>query len=364
MTVRLRRGVVLSVRHERPGAVELSVEVEGRARPAIAYPDLTGAVAKGDAVILNTTATSLGLGTGGWDFVVAVEDSRGTELNHVGRVMKARYTPLQTAVSTVEETHASAISGTLGGLPVVVAPLHSLMAPISAGARLAGAQRIAYVMTDGAGLAGAFSRLVPRLRETDLVDAFITSGQAFGGELETVTTWSGLLAARNVVEADVVIVADGPGNLGTETTWGVSALGGGNALNAAAALAGRPIASLRISFADERERHRGLSHHSQTILQHVAGPGVNVAVPALEDDAQRDIVWDALRAARLEERHQLVEVDGAPALAELERRGVEIDSMGRTPTADPAFFLAGGAAGILAGRMAAGSRTWERDAGS
>jgi hypothetical protein len=334
---------------------------EGEARPAIAYPELTGPIDEGDIVILNTTATSLGLGTGGWDFVVAVEGTRGTEVEHAGRVMKARYTPLQTAVSTVEETQPGAISGTLEGMPVVAAPLHSMLAPIAAGARVAGAERIAYVMTDGAALAGALSRLVPRLREAGLIDAFITSGQAFGGELETVTIWSGLLAARNVAAADVAIVSDGPGNLGTETAWGVSALGSGNALNAAATLAGRPVASLRISFTDERERHRGLSHHSRTILQHVAGPGVNVAVPALEDDAQRDAVWDALRAARLEERHQLVEVDGAPALAELDRRGVEVDSMGRTPAEDPAFFLAGGAAGILAARMASGSKTWSAD---
>src|SRR3954463_14498688 len=111
MTVRLRRGVVRSVGPGRAGALELSVEVEGERRSAIAYPDLTGPVNDGDTVILNTTATSLGLGTGGWDFVVAVEGTRGTEIEHAGRVMKSRYTPLQTAVSTVEETDPGAISG-------------------------------------------------------------------------------------------------------------------------------------------------------------------------------------------------------------------------------------------------------------
>ncbi|MDP9241537.1 MAG: DUF3866 family protein, partial [Actinomycetota bacterium] len=149
--------------------------------------------------------------------------------------------------------------------------------------------------------------------------------------------------------------------LGTDTTWGVSALASGNALNAAAALGGRPIAALRISFADERERHRGLSHHSVTILAGVAGPGANVAVPLLEDETQRGIVWDALREAKLEERHQLVEVDGRPALEELGRRRVEVDSMGRFPADDPAFFLAAGAAGVLAARMAAGTKTWSED---
>jgi hypothetical protein len=360
VTVRLRRGVVASLGPSRPGALELSVEVEGELRSAIAYPELTGPVVEGDVVVLNTTATSIGLGTGGIDLVVAVELGPDTEIGHGGRVMKARYTPLQTAVRSVEETHRDALETAelLAGTPVVAAPLHSMIAPIAAGARAAGAGRVAFVMTDGAALAGGFSRLVPRLREAELLDAFVTCGQAFGGEMEAVTLWSGLLAARAVSGADVVIVADGPGNLGTDTTWGVSALASGNAVNAAASLGGRPIAALRMSFADQRERHRGLSHHSITILAKVAGPGVNVAVPVLEDETQRALIWDSLREANLEERHQLVEVDGRPALAELERRGVEVDSMGRSPADDPAFYLAGGAAGVLAARIAAGSQQW------
>jgi hypothetical protein len=69
-------------------------------------------------------------------------------------------------------------------------------------------------------------------------------------------------------------------------------------------------------------------------------------------------VWEALRGRKLEERHQLIEVDGRPALAKLDELGLEIETMGRTPKDDPAFFLAAGAAGVLAGRMAAGSRTY------
>ncbi|MGH2590629.1 MAG: DUF3866 family protein, partial [Actinomycetota bacterium] len=143
---------------------------------------------------------------------------------------------------------------------------------------------------------------------------------------------------------------------------GVSALASGHALNAAGALNGRPVAALRISFADARERHRGVSHHSLTILERICSPGANVAVPVL-GDADRDVVWDALRARSLEERHQLVETDGRPALAELDRRGVEVRSMGRAPSDDPAFFLAAGAAGVLAGRMTSGSRTWRGERG-
>jgi hypothetical protein len=117
------------------------------------------------------------------------------------------------------------------------------------------------------------------------------------------------------------------------------------------------VAALRVSFAEGRARHRGVSHHSVTILRDVCKVDVNVAVPVLEDP-QRDIVWDALRAARLEERHQLVEVDGRAALDELDRVGLSVTSMGRSADDDPAFFLAAGAAGVLAGRMAAGSRRY------
>lgn len=348
-----------AVTARRPGATELEVEIEGRPAAAIAYPDLSGDVREGDPVLLNSTAVDLGLGTGGLHLVVAVE-GRELTVEPPGHVMKARYTPLQTAVASVEETHAERLDASVGlrNAPVVCAPLHSMLAPIAAGAKRSADVRVAYVMTDGAALAGGFSRLVPALREVGLVDGWITCGQAFGGELEAVTIWTGLLAARELLEADVIVVADGPGNLGTDTTWGVSALGSGHALMAARTLGGRPIPALRVSFADERARHRGVSHHSLTILADVCRVDVNVPVPALEDHAQREAVWAALRERALEERHHLVEVDGRPALDELAERGVDVTTMGRGIADDPAFFLAAGAAGVLAGRMSAEDRRW------
>ena len=357
--MRLRRGAVVALGPTRPGAVEIVVEVDGERAPALAYPDLVGPVAVGDRVVLNTTAVALQLGTGGFHLVVAVDGGPDVDVGHEGRVMKARYTPLQVAVRTVEETHREALEGSRGlrNTPVVCAPLHSMIAPIAAGAKASADARVVYLMTDGAALPGSFSRLVPRLREAGLLDGWITCGQAFGGELVAATLWTGLLAARDLLDAEVIVVADGPGNLGTDTTWGVSALGSGHALAAARALGGRPVAALRISFADPRERHHGVSHHSLTILSKVCTVDVNVAVPVLED-AERDLVFDVLRAAKLEEMHQLVEADGRPAVAELDRRGFAVESMGRTPQDDPAFFLAAGAAGVMAGRMAASSRRY------
>jgi hypothetical protein len=358
--IRLRRGIVIALGAARPGAHELEVDVDGTRATAIAYPELCGPVTAGDVVILNTTAVTLGLGTGGVHLVVAVEGAEVGDNEMPGRIMKARYTPLQTAVAGVEEGHREALEGSAGlaNTPVVCAPLHSMIGPIAAGAKRASQARVVYVMTDGAALPGAFSRLVFELRDAGLIDGWITCGQAFGGELEAVTVWTGMLAAKEVLGADVIVVADGPGNLGTDTTWGVSALGGGNSLNAVAALRGHPIPSLRISFADERDRHRGVSHHSLTILRDVCLVATDVPVPRLEDETQRDDVWETLRAAKIEERHQLVEVDGRPALDELAERRIEPRSMGRGVDDDPAYFLAAGAAGVLAGRTAAGNRLW------
>ena len=364
--IRIRRGLVRAVAATREGALELEVELDGEGAPAIAYPDLCGPIEPGDTVLLNVTAVELGLGTGGVHLVIAVEGKESPDdPRPPGHVVKARYTPVQTAVASVEETNAELLerSDGLRGTPVVCAPLHSMLAPIAAGAKRAAPDvTIAYVMTDGAALAGPFSRLVGELREAGLLDGWITCGQAFGGELEAVTVWTGLLAARELLEADVIVVADGPGNLGTETTWGVSALGSGHALMAARTLGGRSIPALRVSFADDRERHRGVSHHSLTILADVCKVDVNVPVPVLADEDQREAVWGALRERKLEEVHHLVEVDGAPAVEELRARGVEVRTMGRGIDDDPAFFLAAGAAGVLAGRMAAEDRRWRRSA--
>lgn len=358
---RARRGVVIAVGVGGGPLVDCEVDVDGLRVPAIAYRGLVGDLGIGDHVLLNTTARHLGLGTGGVDLVVAVEGRTPPDPPSEARGMKARYLPQQVSVALVEETHAAVLATTtdLAGLPVVAAPLHSLVAPIAAGARAAGARRIAHVMTDGAALPLAFSRLVPTLRDAGFLDATVTVGQAFGGDLEAVTLWSGLLACAAVLEADVVVVADGPGNLGTETTWGVSALASGLALNAASLLGGRPVAALRVSFADARARHRGLSHHTRTILGRVCAVETDVAVPTLPED-QRTVVWDALRADRLEERHRLVEVDGRAGLAVLAEAGIAVTSMGRSPEEDPAFFLAGAAAGVLAGRMAVARSRWRR----
>jgi Protein of unknown function (DUF3866) len=358
--IRVRHGVVTAILRRRPGATEASVTIDpdGPAARAVGYDDLVGPLEVGDRVALNTTAVELGLGTGGFHLVMA--RSGGDRDDHgPGHAMKARYTPAQVRVLAVEEEaspHRAAVESVtdLRGLPVVCAELHSMVPVVAAAARaVAPGLRIAYVMTDGAALPLAFSRLAAQLRASGLVDGIVTAGQAFGGDLESITVHSGLVAAREVLGAGVVVVAQGPGGMGTGTALGYSGTQVGEAVNAAGALGGRPVACLRMSTADGRERHRGVSHHSLTALGRLALARAKVAVPAVDDPELAATVAGQLELAGVTARHELVLVEPPDAAKLLASWGLEVRTMGRGPDDDPVFFSAAAAAGTLAGRLAA-----------
>ena len=201
-----------------PGSVELSVEVAGEAVAALAHPPLVGDPQVGDAVLLNVGALERGLGTGGYALVVALPDRLPPDAAGTGHLVKARYTPMQVLVQGADEqgsVHHDLLAepGPLPRTPVVVAGLHSSLPAVLAG--LGAGPRVVYVMTDGGALPLWFSRTVAGLRGR--LAGTVTVGQAFGGDLEAVTLHSGLLAAVRVLRADVVVVTQGPGNLGTGT---------------------------------------------------------------------------------------------------------------------------------------------------
>src|SRR3712207_5323303 len=132
-------------------------------------------------------------------------------------------------------------------------------------------------MLDGGALPAGFSRTLDTLARS--LAGVITVGQAFGGDLEAVNVHTGLLAARHVLGADLAIVIQGPGNLGTGTPWGFSGVAAGDACNEVTVLGGEGIGALRISDADARPRHRGVSHHSLTAFGRVAHVGVALVAP-------------------------------------------------------------------------------------
>ncbi len=329
--------------------MELDVStVDGTIR-ALAYPRLTGRPGPGDRVLLNTTALAQGLGTGGYALVVALPDRLPADPDGPGHIVKARYTPLQATVQSADEQDSPhhqvlARADDIGGVPVVIADLHSALPAILAGLRASHPDPPAavYVMLDGGALPAWFSRTVAGLRAAGWLRGTVSTGQAFGGDLETVTVHSGLLAARHVLGAGVIVVTQGPGNVGTGTRWGFSGVACGEAVNAAAVLGGRPVASLRVSDADPRDRHRGVSQHSLTSYGRVALATADVVVPGLPGEFGAQV---ASQAAALAGRHQLVSVSVAGLATALRGCPVPLSSMGRGLDQDLAYFLAAAAAG-------------------
>jgi hypothetical protein len=151
-----------------------------------------------------------------------------------------------------------------------------------------------------------------------------------------------------VLGAGIAVIAQGPGNLGTGTRWGFSGVAAGEAVNAAAALGGRPVASLRVSDADPRMRHRGVSHHSLTAYGRVALARADVVVPALAGEFG---VRVAAGAAPLGGRHDLVTVPVDGLEEALRACPARLSTMGRGLDEDLAYFLAAAAAGRHAGRL-------------
>ncbi|MCD0450097.1 DUF3866 family protein [Actinocorallia sp. API 0066] len=350
--IRWRKGTVHSVRRSWPGAIELDVTIDGDPARALAYPALVGHPEPGDTVLLNTNALALGLGTGGYAMVVAVPDRLPPDPDGPGHLVKARYTPLQATVLGADEQdspHHAALADAddLHGMPVIVADLHSALPALLSGLLLdRPGTRVAYVMPDGGALPSWFSMSIAQLKAAGVLTACVTTGQAFGGDLETVTVHTGLLAAKHVLAADVAIVAQGPGNLGTGTRWGFSGVTAGEAVNAAATLNGRPVASLRVSSGDARERHQGVSHHSLTAYGRVALAPADIPVPDLPGPFGAHV---AQQAAALAARHALhpTPLDGLEEALRADEKawGVRMSTMGRRLDGDLEYFLTCAAAG-------------------
>lgn len=356
--LKLRRGLVIR-------AEPLTVDVAGESRRAWADESMVGEVQEGDEVLVNVEALDLELGSGGFDIVHA-NLSRGLEGEGAGsgeHVIKLNYTSLQHPVDPFE------VAGEGDGLPalrdvaVLVCHLHGhLPAAAWAAAQLAPGLRIGYVQTPGGALPGGLSRDVRDLRSRGLLAGHVTAGACHGGEREAISVVGALDAAARRSDWDAVIAAPGPGILGSATRLGH---GGMAALdNAHASLsAGLPtLLGPRLSSSDPRPRHRGLSHHTKTVLEMLLAP-VRVAVPepTVEDwpagepqagGSPEEALAAVTEATR--ERHDLV-VEGID-LAAYAASGLPTRTMGRSLEEDPLFFAAALASGAALARAAAGDR--------
>jgi hypothetical protein len=300
--------MVEQVRGRWPGAVEYGVRLTPRPSAgetvtsedpvrALAYTALVGEPQVGDRVLLNASALLRGLGTGGLAFIVAAPDRLPADPDvSQGHIVKARYTPQQQMFMAVDEQDS---------------PHHAIM-----------------------------------------TGPLATSGDLQGMPVVVADLHSGLLAARHVLGADIAVVIQGPGNVGTGTPWGYTGVAAGEALNAVGTLGGRGVAALRVSDADDRARHRGISHHSTTAYGRICLVAADVPLPVdpsdfglLVADQAHAMVRSAQGALRVRE----VDADGLDAA--LRAAPVRLSTMGRGLDEDHAAFLYSAAAGRYAARL-------------
>jgi hypothetical protein len=369
--LKLRRATVVKAGPADGSEQDLVVSLEGEHRPAISDVGLVGASAPGDELIVNVQARDLGLGSGGFD-VVHANLTRGLSADGVpgANVMKLNYTSLQHTVEPVEDTQTGAPLWAQAGeqpvlpleRPVGVLALHGQLAAVAwAFAEASPGCRLGFVQTPGGALPGGHSRIVRTLRERGLLAGHLTAGATYGGEGEAVTTAGALHHGLRTLGWDAVVCGPGPGIVGSSSPLGHGGMHALDSAHTALALGAPTLVVARMSSADSRPRHRGISHHTLTVLDLLLEP-VTVALPAgirspvgadlrarlgsvFGSSAERgkpQLELDVDRPARMA-RHdwRRAPVD-MPAYL---KSGLPSETMGRVLIEDPLFFgaaLAGG----------------------
>lgn len=314
MPLGLRRGTVTAIGERHDRLTRLAVD----GIPCVAYTRLTGAVEVGDEVLVNEQARSLELGSGGFDVLYAnLTRGLGLAPEEGAHVMALPYTPGQLALRRAEEE--GELPAALGGLPVILCTLHSQVAPVCAA--LAGL-RVAYVQVAGGSLPVSLSDTVRLLRERGLLGVAVAVAPCLDGDVDCVTS-AGAFAWAAQEGYDTIVCSVGPGMVGTGSALGHGALALADAANVAGALGGSPVLAVRTSEADSRERHRGVSHHTEAVLDFCLAE----VVVAWPDDVATE-GWEEACA------------------------GLTLLHMGRGPADDPEFFRAAFAAGVVARGLA------------
>ncbi len=358
----VKRAQVVDVEYQEQGIIRCLIrlrshpeetEDEQNLQPALCYPHLTGEVIEGEQVLVNTTACDLGLGTGGFHFVVWTPRMACSSIQEGGHIMKLRYTPWQMKVKAVEEQdspHHNSLQSrkSIEGMPVICCELHSQLLPVVAGIRSAmPGCRIVYIMTDGGALPLQFSRTVRKLAAMQWLSGTISAGHSFGGDREAVNVYSALAAARWVEDAHVAVVGIGPGVVGTGTALGHTGMQQAQAANAVASLYGKAVLPLRISRCDDRPRQQGISHHTRTVLTQGALDSV-WAVMAKESCDDWGL-WRQIYRHGLARKHRLVMEHSEPGISVLKAVGRPLLDMlrfmGRGLSLEPDYFMAAAAAG-------------------
>src|ERR1700732_2437704 len=163
------------------------------------------------------------------------------------------------------------------------------------------------------------------------------------------------------------VAGPGPGTCGSSSRLGHGGMSALDSAHAALALECPTVIVARMSSGDDRERHRGISHHTLTVLDLLLAP-VTVALPSgLRSPVGADLragLGELLSAPSAsqpigggpapppgpERPARITRHDGRPSTVDLPgfgNSGLPAETMGRGLTEDPVFFgaaLAGGGA--------------------
>ncbi len=349
--IRKRLAEVVKIVYFDNDVTEILVKVENKIEKAINYNNFTGSVQVGDDIIINTTAVDLSLGTGGYHFVIHNERNiKSDYTTSTGHIMKLRYTPMQLKCLTIEEEESNYHQlfnekDTIDGMKVLIGSLHSMLLPaIYTIKKRQPSLNITYIMTDSACLPLSFSKTVKNIKKHNLINYTITCGQAFGGDYEAVNIYTALITAKYICKSDIAIVIPGPGVVGTDSKLGFSNIEEGHIIDAVNTLKGNPIVIPRISFADKRHRHQGISHHTITILSKITYSSANIGFPILNNQEKNCIIQRQIISNKIDQRHHIRYIN--TNCVEIEEIKTKLNTMGRSYKEDFDFFKAVSASAI------------------
>jgi hypothetical protein len=197
------------------------------------------------------------------------------------------------------------------------------------------------------------SDTVRQLLHRGLLAGHTTAGPAYGGAQEAITTAGALHDGLAVEGWDVALVGPGPGILGSTSALGHGGLIALDSAHAALALGCPTVLAARMSSGDPRERHRGLSHHTRTVLDLLLKPITLAVPPGARLFAEMDGIGEALEAARAAGHHV---VEAAVDAEGYRASGLPIRTMGRTFDEDRLFFAAALAAGGALAELSGGEK--------
>lgn len=313
------------------------------AKKALLYRELCDRVNVNDIIIVNHTASFLKLGTGGYDIVKHVLNKQPYKSDKNGHIMKLRYTPQQLSVLSVEAEESPyhpifTNKFSLNGRYILLAELHSMIPVIYQLVKQFNDRfRMTVIIDDEASLPLALSEHMRILHANENFHS-ITIGQAFGGQYEAVNLHTALQFAHESIQSDIIVVSLAPGVVGTGSIYGFSGMVLANWANIIGSLGGNPIWVPRISFADNRKRHYGISHHTVTPLKQFTYANSILPLPILQDQKNELINDIKLLQSKQHISIQWINIDEQLITKALENYSIPIKTMGRTYREDPYFF--------------------------